>query len=108
MSIKKTEWLWHLTPAQRMHFFIELNHAMTIAMRVICHSDDSEAIERIDALNEAHHVVAGYLIRIYSGAEDHRWLGLSVNGIFKPEDPILRQQLDQSWLVAEEIVKQNL
>lgn len=104
MNTEKVKWLWNLTRAQRMLFFSELSHGMTIAMRVICRSSDASTLERIDELNEAHHAVAGYLVRICSDTESENWLALSINGMFKSKDLILRQQLDCSWLNAENIL----
>jgi hypothetical protein len=108
MVNEKVKWLWNLTRAQRMLFFSELSHGMTIAMRVICRSTDAGVLERIDELNEAHHAVSGYLLRICSGTESENWLTLSINGMFKSKDSILRQQLDCSWLNAENILRDDL
>jgi hypothetical protein len=108
MIKEKAKWLWNLTRAQRMLFFSELSHGMTISMRVICRSSDAGNLERIDELNEAHHAVSGYLVRMCSDTENENWLALSINEIFKSKDSILRQQLDCSWLNAENKLRDAL
>lgn len=74
---------------------------MTVAMRVICRSSESGVLERVDALNEAHHTVSGYLVRISSNVESESWLAMSIKSVLKSEDSVLRQQIHQAWVIAE-------
>lgn len=101
MIAEKAKWLSVLTREQRMVFFHELNHCMTVSMRSICRSDLTNSLERAYELNEAHHAVSGYLLRIDTNSESDRWLAVLIKSLLRPDDQVLRQQIDQCWLAAE-------
>ncbi|WP_201494841.1 hypothetical protein [Rubrivivax sp. A210] len=103
----EVNWLQSLSAADRARFFASLSHGLTVAVRVLCHSDADakEALEAVRQLNEAHHRVAGYLTHIQGGSEDTAWLRAVTSYAITPELPAVRQQAHQAWQHARALIE---
>lgn len=103
---EETDWLLSLSPLQRRAFFSELIHNMTIAMRAVCHDGEGANIglERARALSESIHAASKYLVGICSENENKRWIKPTVQSVFLTTDPVLLQQIIQSWLYAKQAI----
>jgi hypothetical protein len=104
MNDDKELWLKSLTHPERLIFFINLNHGMTIAMRVISKLDDPIWRERVESLTEAHHAVSSHLVRAAKGGDDHHWLPLVIKSVFLTKDAVLKQQIEQAWQYAKKSI----
>jgi len=95
----EAEWLASLAPAARAYFFAILSHNLTIVVRVLCHgaADAPVNLERIRALNEAHHRVSSYLSHFHGGDEDPGWVKVVVEYVLSSSDPVVHQQAAQAW-----------
>jgi len=100
--VRETDWLANLPPIQRTRFLASLSHKLTIAIRVLVHSEVSatQALEWVRTLNEAHHRVAGYLQQVHEGNERESWLQDVVNRVLAETDPTVCHQASQAWHAA--------
>jgi hypothetical protein len=103
---EEIKWFLSLSSLQRKIFLAELIHGMTIAMRVVCNAGEGEklGLERACALNESIHATSKYLVGICSGNENERWINPTFKSVFLTKDPVLLQQINQSWLYAKQTV----
>jgi hypothetical protein len=106
MNTEKEMWLKSLDQQQKLIFFVTLSHGITVAMRMIINLEDQEWRQRINALNEAQHVVCGHLIRMSSGGQEDHWLPIMIKAFSLSEDIVIKQQLEQAWIYAKEAVNQ--
>lgn len=100
-------WLREVGPAKRAHFFAELSHGMTVALRVICRDDKDALLERVSAVNEAHHLVSRYLLSLQVGQEDVRWLKPTLTAVLCQIDSVVKEQLELAWRHARQAVLIN-
>jgi hypothetical protein len=101
MHPDKVQWLTTMTVPRRTHFFACLSHELTIVMRLLCRSEEESLIERIDRLNEVHHAICGYLVRVCTGSESNEWLKVVVGIFFSSPDKLLSSYLENAWMSAE-------
>lgn len=102
----ETGWLQSLSPAERARFLSSLSHNLTIAIRVLCHSQGApeQTVELVRRLNEAHHRVSSYLAHYHIGDENVGWIGAVVEYVLDAKDPVVLQQAEQAWSYARKVV----
>ena len=95
-------WLGSLTATARREFLARLAHGLTIGIRVLCHvdRDAQNNLESIRQVNEASHIVLGYLARPPTGIESSEWLLTIVRSVLSMNDETADQQASQAWSYA--------
>src|SRR5215813_3284599 len=89
----ETAWLRSLSAAHRARFLASLSHNLTVAVRVLCHTEPVEqSIAWVCRLNEAHHRVSSYLSHYHVGDEDPGWIDTVVEHVFDSEELVVLQQ----------------
>lgn len=103
----ETLWLQSLTVEARARFLASLSHNLTIATRVLCHSDVNaqEALEWVRLTNEISHRVTSYLTHHHAGDEDPGWIPCVVNYVLGSQDPVVHQQAEQAWGYAKKCIR---
>jgi hypothetical protein len=104
--LSETAWLQSLNATDRARFLASLSHNLTVAVRVLCHSAGpaERTMEWVRLLNEAHHRVSSYLSHYHVGDEDPGWIGVVVEYVLDPKEPVVLQQAEQAWHYSREAV----
>jgi ABC-type transport system involved in cytochrome bd biosynthesis fused ATPase/permease subunit len=92
-------WLQSLNSAERARFLASLSHNLTVATRVLCHSNSNanEVLEWVRLINEISHRVTSYLSHYHAGDEDHGWVSVVVEYVLSSQDATVYQHAQQAW-----------
>jgi hypothetical protein len=93
------KYLTSLTPQRRAEFLAELSLGLTIAGRVLYHSDTprEDVTDDLYALNEIQHRVSGYMTHALGNDEDPEWVLPVLAHIFEQSNPRVRTEALNAW-----------
>lgn len=99
MVESQAAWLQTLPSLERARFLAWVIHELTIAGRVLAHSNSSAGarFEQLRQLTEMQHRIASYIGHALGTDEDPGWLTIVASSVFEPADKELKVHTAYAW-----------
>jgi len=95
----EAQWLRSLPSNERARFLARLSHNLTVAVRVLEHTDAPTdlRLEQLYQVNEIQHRVSSYIGHALGTDEDPGWLLVVAKFVFEPADVGVKREAIYAW-----------